>query len=408
MKPAHTPFIPSELIPDERGVSHEPCCEHCHKCDRDVRVHVEPLQAFTQAVMAGNGVPTPEAEAVARVLVAADIRGIGSHGVARLGRYVTGIEKGHILPGVQPEVIEPTAATAVVDARNGLGQPVSEMAMDLAIRKARSEGIGAVTVSHSNHYGIAGYYALRAVEQGLIGVSMTNAAPLVVPTHGAEMVLGTNPIAFVAPARRHPPFLLDMATSVVPRGKLEVYDRRQEQIPEGWALDAQGYDSRNPGHVLKNMIERAGGGILPLGGRGETFSGYKGYGLALMVDILCGVLAGAAYGPDVDDIRRPVAPGVRLFPDVGHFFLAIDVARFLPLDAFEARLDDYFDRIVASRRALDQERIWIHGEKELEMEDCHRREGIPLSQNVYDMLNALAAKRGLPPLQAQSQEAPCP
>ncbi len=398
MKPLHTPFIPSDLIPDEHGVAHEPACEHCQRCDRDVRVGRDALEAFTTATLVACGAPVPEAESVARVLVAADLRGIGSHGVARLGRYVTGIEQGHIQPGVAPEVLEPTPATAVVDAHHGLGQPVSELAMDLAVRKARAVGIGAVTVRHSNHYGIAGYYALRAVREGVIGISMTNAAPLVVPTHGAEMVLGTNPIAFGAPARRHPPFLLDMATSVVPRGKLEVYDRRQEQMPEGWALDENGYDCRNPGHVLRNMIARTGGGILPLGGRGETFSGYKGYGLALMVDILCGVLSGAGYGPDVDDVRRPARPGETLHPDVGHFFLAIDVARFLPLDVFEARLDEYFDRITGSRLALDQERIWIHGEKEFEMEACHLREGIPLSRNVVDTLHVLAARRGLPPL----------
>lgn len=398
MKPAHTPFIPGSLIPDQNGVAHEPACEHCHRCDRDWCVEPAALESFTVAVMAANGVPTPEAEAVARVLVAADVRGIGSHGVARLGRYVSGIEKGHIRPGVAPVVEEPTPATAVVDACHGLGQPVSETAMDLAIRKARQNGVGVVTVRHSNHYGIAGYYALRAVREGFIGISMTNAAPLVVPTNGVEMVLGTNPIAFGAPARRHPPFLLDMATSVVPRGKLEVYDRRQEQMPEGWALDEQGYDCRNPGHVLRNMVARAGGGILPLGGRGETYSGYKGYGLALMVDILCGVLSGAAYGPDVDDVRGPETPGVERHPDVGHFFLALDVARFMPLEAFEDRLDTAFDRITSSRLALDQERIWIHGEKELEMEACHRRDGIPLGQNVMDSLALLAAKRGLPPL----------
>ena len=398
MEPDHLPAIPDALVPDERGLAHEPACEHCGRCDRDLRVRHEELERFTAAVMAGYGTPAGEAAAVARVLVAADLRGIGSHGVARLGRYVDGIRKGHILPGTPPEIRETGAATAVVDACNGLGQPVSELAMDLAIRTAQRHGLGAVTVRHSNHYGIAGYYALRAVERGLIGISMTNAAPLVVPTNGVEMVLGTNPIAFGAPARRHPPFLLDMATSVVPRGKLEVYDRRQQPMPEGWALDEQGYDSCNPGLVLKNMIERKGGGILPLGGRGETFSGYKGYGLALMVDILCGVLSGAGFGPAVDDVRRPARPGERVFPDVGHFFLALDVARFMPLQDFEARLDDYFDALRGSRLALDQERIWIHGEKELEMEACHRREGIPLSRNVRDTLDGLAAGCGLPPL----------
>lgn len=398
MKPNHTPLIPTNLEPDAHGISHEVHCAHCGRCDRDSRVHPQELEDFTTGVMTRSGASVEEASAVARVLVSADLRGIGSHGVARLGRYVSGIEKGHIVPGAEPLVLEPSVSIGVVDARNGLGQPVSEMAMDLAVSKAERTGIGAVTVRNSNHYGIAGYYALRAIPRGLIGLSMTNAAPLVVPTHGAEVILGTNPIAFGAPARRHRPFLLDMATSVVPRGKLEVYDRRQKQMPVGWSLDEQGFDCQNPGQVLKNMIERKGGGILPLGGRGEEFSGYKGYGLALLVDILCGVLSGAAYGPNVDDVHRAVPPGTTPFPNVGHFFLAIDIGRFMPLEDFEARMDDYIDTIHGSRLALDQERIWIHGEKEFEMSECHARDGIPLARNVLESLNSIGRRCGQPEL----------
>jgi len=406
MKPAHTPAIPSSLLPDERDLAHDPACEHCHRCDKDLRVDTLHLETFVAGVMQRHGATENEAAAVARNLVAADVRGIGSHGVARLGRYVSGIQKGHIIPRAEPTVVETSPAAAWIDARNGLGQPVSERAMDLAIAKAAKVGVGVVTVKHSNHYGIAGYYALRAATRGYIGVSMTNAAPLVVPTGGADMFFGTNPIAFSAPARKHAPYLLDMATSVVPRGKIEIYDRRQDQMPAGWALDENGYDCRNPGHVLKNMIERRGGGILPLGGRGEEFSGYKGYGLAFMVDILCGVLSGAGYGPDVDDVHRPMPPGEKAYPDIGHFFLAIDVGRFIPLGEFEARLDDYIARVTSSRRALDSERIWIHGEKEMEMTACHLRDGVPLSEAIYETLLTIGRKCGEPDLPIKAIDAP--
>ena len=395
----HVPQISKELVVCEaRGAEwlHEVRCEDCLGCDVESKVMRPDLERFVADVLARHGVAASEGAITARVLVAADLRGIASHGVARLGRYVKGLQEGYIVPGVRFEVSEPVPAVGAIDAKNGIGQVVSELAMDLAVAKAKANGVGVVTVKNSNHFGIAGYYVQKAIDAGMVGITMTNAGPLVVPTHGADAVLGTNPIAFGAPGADGLDFLLDMATSVVPRGKLEVYDRNRKQMPVGWALDEHGYDSKNPGLVLANLLKRAGGGILPLGGRGEEFSGHKGYGLALMVDVLCGVLSGSAFGLDVGNLRRQPAPGETVAPRVGHFFLAIDIARFMPVTEFRHRLGELFGVLKNSRKALDRSTIYVHGEKEQARARLHERAGIPLAANVMASLRTIAAACGLP------------
>ena len=396
--PEHTPQISTELLTCEAlGVErlHEVQCEDCQTCTFENKVMRADLEAFCARVLGRYGVSPTEAATTARVLVAADLRGIASHGVARLGRYIKGLKAGYIRPGIEFGLEEPAPAIGVIDARNGIGQVVSEWAMDLAIRKARDNGVGVVTVKNSNHYGIAGYYVQKAIDQNLLGVSMTNAAPLVVPTNGAEAVLGTNPIAVGAPGGDLP-FLLDMATSVVPRGKLEVADRHRKQIPVGWAVDEKGFDSHNPGQVLANMLARSGGGILPLGGRGEMFSGHKGYGLALLVDVLCGVLSGSAFGLDVDNLEKP-GPGGVAAPRVGHFFMAVDIARFMPVEEFRQRLDALFSMLKGSKRSLDQAIIYVHGEKEHMRSLLHERAGIPITENVFNALRRIAEECGVEP-----------
>ncbi len=397
--PEHVPQISKELVVCEaRGAEwlHEVRCEECLGCDVESKVMRPDLERFVADVLSRHGVDEAEGAVTARVLVASDLRGIASHGVARLGRYINGLKEGYIVPGAQFEIGEPVPAVGVIDAKNGIGQVVGNLAMDLAISKARVNGVGVVTVKNSNHFGIAGYYVQKAIDAGMVGICLTNAAPLVVPTHGADAILGTNPIAVGAPGADGLDFLLDMATSVVPRGKLEVYDRNRKQMPVGWALDEHGYDSKNPGLVLANLVKRAGGGILPLGGRGEEFSGYKGYGLALMVDVLCGVLSGSAFGPDVDNLRRKPQPGETVAPRVGHFFLALDVARFMPLAEFRERLTEMFGVLKNSRKALDRSTIYIHGEKEQARARLHERAGIPLAANVLESLRKIAAECGLP------------
>lgn len=394
----HTPRVSEELLTCDRLEAedlHEVRCDECGRCGRDCKVWREDLEVFTTQVMERLGAPPEEARIVARVLVASDLRGIASHGVARLGRYISGIRAGYIRPGVAMDVQEPASTIGLIDARDGLGQVAGELGMNLAIRKAAEHGIGMVTVKNSNHYGIAGYYATMAVDKRMIGVSMTNAAPLVIPTHGADAILGTNPIAFGAPSARGLPFLLDTATSVVPRGKLEVYDRNRKQMPVGWAADENGYDCQNPGQVLGNLLSRAGGGILPLGGRGDQFGGHKGFGFAVMVDVLCGVLAGSAFGKDVNDLKRDVPEGQIATPRVGHFFMAIDPARFMPLDEFEARLDAFVSMLKDGKKALDQRTIFIHGEKEQVRSELHARYGIPVADNVFTALRRVAEELGI-------------
>ena len=396
----HTPQISMELLLCEARTAeslHEVRCEDCLGCTFETKVTRADLEAFVVSVLRVHGLPARDAAVTARVLVAADLRGIASHGVARLGRYIKGLQDGYIVPGVEFEVREPAPAIGVIDARNGVGQVASELAMDMAIAKARANGVGVVTVGNSNHYGIAGYYVQKAIDAGMVGVSMTNAAPLVVPTNGADAMLGTNPISVGAPGRDGLDFLLDMATSVVPRGKLEVYDRNRRQMPVGWAVDEKGYDTQNPGHVLANLLSRAGGGILPLGGRGEEFSGYKGYGLALMVDVLSGVLSGAAFGPGVDNVRGAPGSAASNAPRVGHFFLALDIARFMPLEDFRSRLAELFRMLKDSKKALDKSVIYVHGEKEQVRARLHEQSGIPLAENVLAMLRKIAADSGVEP-----------
>jgi len=346
------------------------------------------LRRFCEQVLTKLGVPPEDARITTDVLVVADLRGVDSHGVARLGRYVTGLKEGFMKPTDQSRVIRETKATALVDGGQSLGQVVGKRAMDLAIKKARDTAVGVVAVRNSNHYGIAGYYALMAIVHNLIGVSATNAGPLVVPTFGRTSVLGTNPISLAAPAMREKAFVLDMSTSTVPRGKVEVYNRLGNPIPHGWAVDETGRNSTDPKRVLHALANRLGGGLLPLGGEGEELGGHKGYGLALMVDVLSGVLSGAATGLQVyADEKRP---------NVGHFFMALDPAAFRPLDEFRRDMDRLTRELKDSPKAEGQDRIYVHGEKSFARTEKHRNEGIPLGTKVVEGLQKIGMDLGVP------------
>lgn len=346
-------------------------------------VHHKHLRDFSQQVLIALGTAEGDAFHVADNLVNSNLRGIDSHGVGRLKRYVEGIREGYIIPDAKPEIVKESPCLASIDAKNGLGQAVSVFAMNLALTKALEMGIGVVTVFGSNHYGFAGYYAMMALKHDLIGISLTNSEPLVVPTFGKNAMIGTNPISFVAPTKMNRPWVLDMATSVVPSGKLEVYDRLGTPIPKGWATDERGFSTTNPTEVLKNLYKGLGeGGIFPLGGEGELHGGHKGYGLATMVDILCGVLSGANYCRDL----KYYADGVFKFPRVGHFFLALDPSFFIDIDTFKARMDDMIDRLKNSEKADGQTRIFVHGEKEFEEYELRAKNGIPLDARTVESL----------------------
>jgi len=360
-----------------------------------LRVWAEPLKDFCVRVFEKMGVPKEDARLTADVLVMANLRGIDSHGVARLRRYVDGLRDGVMVARPQVQVVTETPTTALIDAGAGLGQPVSYRAMEKAIQKALDVGAGFVTVRNSNHYGIAGYYAMMALEHDCIGISMTNAAVLVVPTFGRDAMLGTNPIAVAAPAGQERPFVLDMATSTVPRGKLEVYHRLEKSLPLGWATDERGVATEDAGRVLENFKQRAGGGLLPLGGEGELLGGHKGYGLALWVDVFCAILSGAAYA---DLVYPKDEQGKPLPSAIGHFFGAWRVDAFRPVEEFKAAMDDIQRRLKDTPKAEDADRIYIHGEKEYEEAERRSREGIPLNPKVAADLRAIGEGLGVEPV----------
>ena len=355
-------------------------------------VQAEALKSFCVRIFRKLDVPEQDATITADVLVAADLRGIPSHGVARLRRYVDGLRSGIMMAHPEIQTVVESPVTATIDAGAGLGQPVAHAAMTKAIQKAKSFGAGFVTVRNSNHYGIAGYYAMMALEHDCIGISMTNADVLVVPTFGRNAMMGTNPIAVAAPAGKERPFVMDMATSTVPRGKLEVYERLNKAMPLGWATDESGVSTTDAHRVLENFKSRAGGGLLPLGGEGEVFSGHKGYGLVLWVDIFCAVLSGAAYA---NMVYPKTSDGKPLPANLGHFFGAWRLDAFRPVNEFKAALDDLQRRLKDAPKAQGQERIYIHGEKEYEASERYLREGVPLNPKVAEDLKSLGHELGV-------------
>jgi LDH2 family malate/lactate/ureidoglycolate dehydrogenase len=358
----------------------------------DMRVSPTVLKSFCSDALEKLGVPSEDAQVTAKVLVEADLRGIDSHGVARMGRYVSGIQQGMMRPNAKPRVVHETACTATIDADAGLGQPVSFKAMQLAMSKAREHSLGFVAVRNSNHYGIAGYYAMMALAEDMIGICTTNTEVLVVPTFTRNAVLGTNPIAIAVPAGKERPYVLDMSTSTVTRGKLEVYARLEKSVPINWATDENGVATDDPSRVLQNIAKRSGGGLLPLGGALEESGGHKGYGLALAVEIFSAVLPGALYANRVypkDKDGKPLPSGI------GHFFGAMRVDAFRAKEEFKRDMDDLIQRLRNSPKALGAERIYVHGEKEFELAERFAKDGVPLNAKVAEDLRKIAEQLGM-------------
>ncbi len=352
-----------------------------------LRVKVAELADFISSVFVHCGLMERDARITADVLIRADRRGIESHGVARLQRYVDDLKKGAIRARAEVKIVKETPVSLVIDGGGGMGQPITYDAMQKCINKARQNLMCFATIRNSNHYGIAGYYVLMALREKMIGISLTNTAPLVVPTFGRNVVIGTNPIAIGFPAGKERPFLLDMATSTVPRGKLEVYARKEQPIPDSWACGEDGLPSTDPVKMLNLMISRGGGGLLPLGGATELTSGHKGYGLSAMVDILCGVLSAGAYGTAVYG-QKNVPAGV------AHFVGAINPDAFLGLAELQRNLDNYIQMLKNSEKAVGQQRIYVAGEKEYEAEE-QNAETVPLEPKVFDNLNRIGQEFGL-------------
>jgi LDH2 family malate/lactate/ureidoglycolate dehydrogenase len=294
-----------------------------------------------------------------------------------------------MVPDAEPEVLHETPVTLVLDAHGAMGAPVSLKAMRSVLEKAEKSGMAMGAVRNSNHFGIAAYYAMMAMEKGMIGMAMTNTAALGVPTFGRTVMFGTNPLAFAAPADEEKGFVLDMSTTVVTRGKLEVYAREGRDLPAGWAVDKRGLTGREPARLLDDMFYRRGGGILPLGGEGETFSGYKGYGLATMVDILCALLSGGQFGPDVADTKEGSGR-------VCHYFMAFRIDAFRDTAEFKKDMDRMLRSLREMPLAEGQERVYFAGLKEFEAEERSAKEGVPVSDKIYGQLKEIAEETGVP------------
>jgi LDH2 family malate/lactate/ureidoglycolate dehydrogenase len=347
------------------------------------------LKEFTYSVFIKMGCPAEHATIASNALVAADLRGVDSHGVARLSGYVRLWEADRINPNPDIKIIHETPSTAVVDGDAGLGLVVGPTSMNIAMEKARNVGTGWVSVKNSNHFGIAGYHSMMALQEDMIGISMTNASPLVAPTWSKERMLGTNPIAIAIPAGEQPPFVADFATTTAANGKLEILQRKNESTPLGWIQDKEGNPSTDAFGV-KN-----GGALLPLGGDREHGS-HKGYCLGSIVDIFSAVLSGASYGPWAPPFVSflPVAddmPGEGL----GHFFGAMRVDAFQPKENFKANMDQWISRFRSATPIDGQKSVLVPGDPERMMEQERINSGIELLPPVEKDLKGLAEKFGI-------------
>lgn len=343
-----------------------------------LRLPVDVVQRFMVDVFEAQGVEAEDARICADVLIASDLRGIKSHGVARLKYYYDRIQAGIQFPAAKMEVLKESETTALIDAHHGMGHPTAYRAMRMAIDKARRYGLGGVAVRNATHFGIAGYYPLMAAAEGMMGFAFTNARPSIAPTFGTEPMLGTNPIAFAAPSDAGFAFCFDGATSIAQRGKIEVAARVGEPVPEGWVIGADGRVLTDAAEILE-ALPKDEAALLPLGGAGEDNAGYKGYGLAAMVEILSASLSGGVFmkdllGFDEAGNRRPHM--------LGHFFLAINIEHFVPLELSRGITGAIMRELQAARKAPGESRIYVAGEKEHEREAEIRARGIPVNDNL--------------------------
>ncbi|MGQ9645827.1 MAG: Ldh family oxidoreductase [Thermodesulfobacteriota bacterium] len=338
-----------------------------------MKVMPDRLKEIATHILRGLGASAEEATLVSECLVRAEMRGIDTHGVHFLTLLANRVDSRMIQIPTNLRIIRDEAATALIDGGNGLGQVAAHRAMEMAIQKARQFGVGMVLVRNTNHIGILAFYTIMAAAEGMVGIVMSNSAPSMPPWGGAEPFFGTNPLSIAIPGGSTDPVILDMSSSVVARGKIRLAERKKEAIPLGWALDEGGMPTTDPGAALK-------GTLLPIGGP-------KGYGLALMIDVLAGLLSGSQYGPKVKTFHEPLGP-----TGIGVSIVAIDIERFMPLDQFRKLMASYAESIKKTRRAKDVSRIYLPGEIELEKEKKSLAEGIELGDSVVRNLNELLEK----------------
>ena len=345
----------------------------------------EQLKTFCMDAFQEFGFNSEEARIITDVLLLSDLYGIESHGMQRLVRYHKGIEKGMIKVDAKPEIVFETPVSAVIDAHDVMGQLVSHQAMNLAIEKAKKTGMAIVSVRNSNHFGIAGYYAKMACDQGLIGMAMTNSEAIMVPTFARMAMIGSNPIALAAPAEPYP-FFFDASTTVVTRGKLEVYNKMEKPLPEGWALNKDGHPSTDAKDVLKNIVAKNGGGIMPVGGNTEQLGSHKGYGYGMMCEIFCSVFS---QGTPSSHVNVGGKSGTC------HGFMAVDPHVFGDPEAIKAHFSACLQELRDAPKADGQTRIYTHGEKEAFAYQDRMENGIDVNINTVAEMADMARYLGM-------------
>ena len=347
------------------------------------------LKDFTAQVFIHFGVPQVDAVRAADVLGLADLRGIDSHGVARLHTYFEMFNLGRINPNPSIKIVREHKSVCTVDGDNGLGLVVGPKANEIAMEKALQFGSGWVSVCNTNHYGIASYYSLQALERNMIGWSMTNSTKLVAPLWGGERMLGTNPISIAFPGLKNLPIVIDLATSAVAYGKIEIARRKKEPVPRGWIIDKHGEISTNP----SDMVD--GGALLPLGSEREL-GGHKGYALSAMVDILTSVLSGANWGPFAPPFAlRQEIPGRSVGKGIGHFFGAMEIEGFMDVTEFKKRIDEWIEVFRNTKPSKGNSAVLIPGDPEHQEEAIRRKEGIPIISAVVEDLKDISKQTGI-------------
>ena len=350
------------------------------------------LERFMHDTLVAAGVPAPDADIITDVLIESDKRGIDSHGIGRLKPiYIDRIDKGILNPVTTIEVVKDEKTAAVLDGHDGMGHVVAHKAMEMAIAKAEEYGMGMVAVRNSSHYGIAGYYATMATKEGMIGVTGTNARPSIAPTFGVENMLGTNPLTFGIPTDDPFPFVLDCATSVSQRGKIEVYGRAGKDIPPGWVIDENG-NTRTDTEAILVDLTKGKAALAPLGGIGTDGAGYKGFGYATVVEILSAALQDSPYlkeltGKDKDGKDRPY--------HLGHFFMAINPDFFMGKALFRRVATSILNELRESRKAPGEKRIYTAGELEWEARGYRERYGCPVPKSLQDVIDTLSKRFSL-------------
>jgi len=351
------------------------------------------LENFMKDALVAAGVPAADAAIVADVLIESDKRGIDSHGIGRLKPiYIDRIRDGILNPVTHVQVVRDRKTATVLDGQNGMGHVVAKQAMEMAIAKAKAHGMGMSVVRNSTHYGIAGYYALMAIKAGMIGITGTNARPSIAPTFGVENMLGTNPLTVGLPTDEEFPFVLDCATSVTQRGKIEHYERIGKILPPGWVIDEAGGTCTDAAQVLKDL-NKGKAALAPLGGIGEETAGFKGFGYATVVEVLSAALQDNPYLKMLNGLD---ASGGKIPIPIGHFFIAIDIEEFIELDRFKAISGGIMRELRASRKAPGEEQIFTAGEKEHLAWQVRKVKGCPVPGALRKDMETLRTWYGLP------------